>query len=494
MLVTVGGFCTVSGEEKWWTKPVLALLFLPFGFSSDECSELLDQRWSFEVFFQSSGLGKDFGSMNMDEFLKSVCFAEDTQGFGTPLDLQEGNSGSLGRQPSLQRQGSLTLPRTLSLKTVDEVFKDMFRESVEPSGNLNTPFPQRQQTLGEMTLEEFLVRAGVVREGIQSAANSGLLLGNYGTSMGGNSATPVQSDVGLVLGFGQSDQTNGNLSSMAYQGIVDSSASSMATLEGIRSQSQQQPQLQQQQQQLPWLNSRYNQSPVVQQPKPQENQLFHKQSIIGFAPPVQISNNVDMKNPSIGSSLSLSQVGGISGNGAQVGSAGVVGIADSKAGIAVVSSSCNGYMKGGIQGGGGISVTSLGAPGGAVTTAARASPLSSEGLNKSDGDNSSLSPVPYTFGGGLRGRKGGGPLEKVVERRQRRMIKNRESAARSRARKQAYTMELEAEVAKLKDENMKLQKKQAEIVEMQKAQVLEKLSQQAAPKKRCLRRTSTGPW
>ncbi|KAK1661397.1 hypothetical protein QYE76_049556 [Lolium multiflorum] len=46
-----------------------------------------------------------------------------------------------GAPPSLlQRQGSLTLPRTLSAKTVDEA------------------------TLGEMTLEEFLVKAGVVRE------------------------------------------------------------------------------------------------------------------------------------------------------------------------------------------------------------------------------------------------------------------------------------------------------------------------------------------
>jgi ABA responsive element binding factor len=53
------------------------------------------------------------------------------------------------------------------------------------------------------------------------------------------------------------------------------------------------------------------------------------------------------------------------------------------------------------------------------------------------GDLSSLSPspVPYVFNGGLRGRKPPA-MEKVVERRQRRMIKNRESAARSRQRKQ----------------------------------------------------------
>ncbi|GLU19188.1 hypothetical protein SLE2022_354510 [Rubroshorea leprosula] len=49
-----------------------------------------------------------------------------------------------------------------------------------------------------------------------------------------------------------------------------------------------------------------------------------------------------------------------------------------------------------------------------------------------------------------------GPPEVVVERRQRRMIKNRESAARSQARKQAYTVELELELNQHKEENEKL--------------------------------------
>jgi len=74
------------------------------------------------------------------------------------------------------------------------------------------------------------------------------------------------------------------------------------------------------------------------------------------------------------------------------------------------------------------------------------------------------------------------------------MIKNRESAARSRARKQAYTMELEAEVQKLKELKAELQKKQEEMMEMQKNQVLEVVSNPHAQKKRCLRRTLTGPW
>ncbi|KAJ0979093.1 hypothetical protein J5N97_014567 [Dioscorea zingiberensis] len=48
--------------------------------------------------------------------------------------------------------------------------------------------------------------------------------------------------------------------------------------------------------------------------------------------------------------------------------------------------------------------------------------------------------------------------EKAVDRRQKRMIKNRESAARSRARKQAYTNELENKVSRLEEENERLRK------------------------------------
>ncbi|XP_020085258.1 bZIP transcription factor 27-like isoform X2 [Ananas comosus] len=48
------------------------------------------------------------------------------------------------------------------------------------------------------------------------------------------------------------------------------------------------------------------------------------------------------------------------------------------------------------------------------------------------------------------------------DHRHKRMIKNRESAARSRARKQAYTNELEIEVAHLLEENAKLKKQYEE--------------------------------
>ncbi|XP_075517134.1 G-box-binding factor 4-like [Primulina tabacum] len=48
------------------------------------------------------------------------------------------------------------------------------------------------------------------------------------------------------------------------------------------------------------------------------------------------------------------------------------------------------------------------------------------------------------------------PLEKAAQQKQRRMIKNRESAARSRERKQAYQVELELMEMKLEEENERL--------------------------------------
>ncbi|KMT09328.1 hypothetical protein BVRB_6g134230 [Beta vulgaris subsp. vulgaris] len=68
------------------------------------------------------------------------------------------------------------------------------------------------------------------------------------------------------------------------------------------------------------------------------------------------------------------------------------------------------------------------------------------------------------------------------DRRFKRMIKNRESAARSRARKQAYISELELEVVQLTKENAMLRKQQRQFIEETSAQL---------PKKHGLHRTST---
>ncbi|KAM0897812.1 hypothetical protein ACQ4PT_022324 [Festuca glaucescens] len=71
------------------------------------------------------------------------------------------------------------------------------------------------------------------------------------------------------------------------------------------------------------------------------------------------------------------------------------------------------------------------------------------------------------------------PGEKTVERRHRRMIKNRESAARSRARKQAYTVELEAELNHLKEENARLKAEETKILLAKKQMLVEKMIEQS---------------
>lgn len=60
--------------------------------------------------------------------------------------------------------------------------------------------------------------------------------------------------------------------------------------------------------------------------------------------------------------------------------------------------------------------------------------------------------------GRKRSNASGDAPERTVERRLRRKIKNRESAARSRARKQAYHNELVIKVSRLEEANLRLKK------------------------------------
>ncbi|KAH0724536.1 hypothetical protein KY284_000401 [Solanum tuberosum] len=70
-----------------------------------------------------------------------------------------------------------------------------------------------------------------------------------------------------------------------------------------------------------------------------------------------------------------------------------------------------------------------------------------------------LSPSPSLSDTPVSDRKrGASDIDKTIDRRLRRKIKNRESAARSRARKQAYHNELVNKVSHLEEENMKLKK------------------------------------
>ncbi|KQJ90509.1 bZIP transcription factor TRAB1 [Brachypodium distachyon] len=311
--------------------------------------------------FQSTlgggGLGKDFSSMNMDELLRSIWTTEERQAMASASASASASAAGAGAgtpPTSLQRQGSLTLPRTLSAKTVDEVWRNLVRDDPLAIGaDGGEPQPHRQATLGEMTLEEFLVKAGVVRE-IPNAPPHPVPVAPKNTAFYRN--FPGANDAGAAM--------------------------------------------------------------------------------LGFPPS---------------------------------------GMGD----LAL----CNGLVP---------RAVGVGGNAGAVQTAANQLDSDSKG---SEDLSSPSEPMPYSFDGIVRGRRAGGGVEKVVERRQRRMIKNRESAARSRARKQAYTMELEAEVQKLKELNQKLEREQAEIMEMQKNEDVPEMKDQFGRKKRqCLRRTLTGPW
>ncbi|CAJ2640977.1 unnamed protein product [Trifolium pratense] len=379
------------------------------------------------------GSGKDFGSMNMDELLKNIWTAEEVQTMGGEEAINQ-----------LQRQGSLTLPRTLSQKTVDEVWKDI---SKDYGPNLAALQAQRQPTLGEMTLEEFLVRAGVVRE--DAKPNDGVFLGNNGNL--GLAFQPQQ--MNKVGGFMGNNRLNGNDDPLVVG--LQSPTNLPLNVNGIRSTNQQQMQNSQSQQQH--QNQQLQQLQQQHQQQQQQQQIFPKQPGLNYATQMPLTSNQGMRGGIVG----LSPDQGMNGNLVQGGGIGMVGLAP-----------------GAVQ----------------IGAGSPANQLSSDQMGKSNGDTSSVSPVPYVFNGGMRGRKSNGAVEKVIERRQRRMIKNRESAARSRARKQAYTMELEAEVAKLKEENEELQKKQEEIMEIQKNQVKEMMNLQREVKRKCLRRTQTGPW
>ncbi|XP_047315349.1 ABSCISIC ACID-INSENSITIVE 5-like protein 2 [Impatiens glandulifera] len=124
-----------------------------------------------EVESQLGDLGKPLSSMNLDELLKTVWNVETNQAdYASSLPQGQFRPGSA----SLNSQSSITLSRDLSRKTVDEVWQDIQQEQMKGSlDRLN----QRQMTLGEMTLEDFLDKAGIVAGSSSDKRDSGPSLG-----------------------------------------------------------------------------------------------------------------------------------------------------------------------------------------------------------------------------------------------------------------------------------------------------------------------------
>lgn len=348
--------------------------------------------------------GRNFGSMNMDEFMANIWNAEEFQA-ATAGCNKEGaerepvpvatttstgeNGGGGGSGRGLVRQGSFALPPPLSRKTVEEVWAEIsqgpadFQASAAPqpvaqpqagSGG-GVAASGRQATLGEMTLEDFLVKAGVVR--------------------------------GAFAGHGHG------------VGMVPAGPMGM----------------------------QHNAAPP----------MMYQVAAAAAPPPGAVY-------PVMGDGM--------------------------------------GYHGGGYPGG----VAVVPPPPPSQCVAAAASPGSSDGMSAM-----TQAEMMNCIGNGGVVRNGGGGArkrdfpedgctEKTVERRQRRMIKNRESAARSRARKQAYTVELEAELNHLKEENERLRAEERTILLSKKKMLVEKMMEQArenvSAKKvgRGLRRWGSAMW
>ncbi|KAL8483728.1 hypothetical protein ACS0TY_026420 [Phlomoides rotata] len=116
-----------------------------------------------EVENHLGNMSKPFGSMNLDELLKKVWTAEASYSSG----MENVDSTP---EASLQRQASWSLARAFSGKTVNEVWRDIQRgykmSRVEGMSNR-----ERDPTLGETTLEDFLVKAGMY---VSSASNASI--------------------------------------------------------------------------------------------------------------------------------------------------------------------------------------------------------------------------------------------------------------------------------------------------------------------------------
>ncbi|GFP82089.1 abscisic acid-insensitive 5-like protein 2 [Phtheirospermum japonicum] len=105
-----------------------------------------------EVQNQLGDLGKPLSNMNLDELLKTVWTVESSNHDNGPAAQKQQQLGQPASGPSLNQ-----LSTDLSKKTVDEVWQDI--QQGQKRNCLD-----RKVTLGEMTLEDFLVKAGVVAE------------------------------------------------------------------------------------------------------------------------------------------------------------------------------------------------------------------------------------------------------------------------------------------------------------------------------------------
>ncbi|XP_066365714.1 bZIP transcription factor 12-like [Miscanthus floridulus] len=112
-----------------------------------------------------------------------------------------------------------------------------------------------------------------------------------------------------------------------------------------------------------------------------------------------------------------------------------------------------------------------------------------------DGDGDAAGAVGVGGRRGSRKRALLDPADRAVMQRQKRMIKNRESAARSRDRKQAYVAELESQVMQLEEEQAELLREQEDRRQKRLKELIERVVPVTRKKSsQDLRRTNSMEW
>lgn len=152
--------------------------------------------------FQSKS-GRSFGSMNMDEFLASIWNSDDNQLNNPPTardkvaETTQSKSVAIAAEHTISQQGSISVPPPICKKTVDEVWSEIHKDHPQRNEANNNNLGRnetlrKQQTLGEITLEDFLIKAGVVQES-SSLFNSSPQL---------RTTMPSQNQIGNAASYG----------------------------------------------------------------------------------------------------------------------------------------------------------------------------------------------------------------------------------------------------------------------------------------------------
>ncbi|CAN6465630.1 unnamed protein product [Victoria cruziana] len=117
-------------------------------------------------------LGKPLVSMNLEEFLKTITAAEENLGFGPLTAADPSLLLDSPAAPGIHRQPSVVFEQDICQKTVD----DIWHEIQHGRGGVTHEelMVERQPTLGEMTLEDFLFRAGALTQNLEPSLASSM--------------------------------------------------------------------------------------------------------------------------------------------------------------------------------------------------------------------------------------------------------------------------------------------------------------------------------